>query len=73
MNSQEHMRINFENKKMLPLTKEDIKSHQDAKICYICGKKFLKKFANNKNYSKVRDYCHYAGKYRGTVHSICNL
>ena len=26
-----------------------------------------------KKYCKVRDQCHYAGKYRGAVHSICNL
>ena len=26
-----------------------------------------------KNYQKVRDDCHYAGKYRGAAHSICNL
>ena len=31
--------IDFEKKKMLPLTKEELKSHQDAKVCYICGKK----------------------------------
>ena len=41
--------IDFEKKKMLPLTKKEIKSHQDTKICYICGKRILKKFAN-KNY-----------------------
>ena len=28
----------FEKKKMLPLTKEELKSHQDAKVCYIRGK-----------------------------------
>ena len=27
---------------------------------------------DRKNY-KVRDYCHYAGKYSGAAHSICNL
>ena len=26
----------FERKKMLPLTKEELKSRQDAKVCYIC-------------------------------------
>ena len=25
------------------------------------------------NYMKVRDHCHYKGKYRGAAHSICNL
>ena len=35
--------IDFEKKKMLPLTKEELKSHQDAKVCYICGKKNPKK------------------------------
>ena len=36
-------------------------------------KKFLKKFVNDKNYRKVRDHCHFTGKYRGTAHSIYNL
>ena len=30
-------------------------------------------FAKDRNYQKVRDHCHYTGKYRGTAHSICNL
>ena len=34
--------IDFEKKKMLPLTKEELKSYQDTKVCYICGKKLLK-------------------------------
>ena len=28
---------------------------------------------NDKKYRRVRDHCHYAGKYRGVAHSICNL
>ena len=26
-----------------------------------------------KKYHKVRDHCHYTGKYRDAVHNICNL
>ena len=28
--------INFEKKKMLQLTEEELKSHQDSTVCYIC-------------------------------------
>ena len=33
--------IDFEKKKMLPLTKEERCKIQDVKICYICGKRFI--------------------------------
>ena len=65
--------IDFGKEKMLPLTKEELKSHQNAKVCYICGKNFLKKLSKSINYRKVRDHCHYIGKYRGASYSICNL
>ena len=42
--------LNFEKKKMLPSTKRKLKLHQDATECYICGKRFLKMFANDKDY-----------------------
>ena len=28
---------------------------------------------DNKKHQKVRDHCHYAERFRGTAHSICNL
>ena len=28
---------------------------------------------NNRKYYKVRDHFHYAGKYRGASHNVCNL
>ena len=32
-----------------------------------------KGIAFNKKYPKVRDHCHYTGKFREAAHSICNL
>ena len=49
---------------------------EGQKECHICHKEFCydknekKKF---KTYQKVRDHCHYKGKFRGAAHSICNL
>ena len=50
-----------------------MESYENAKICYICKEKFENKSLKDKNYRKVRDYCHYTGEYRGAAHSICNL
>ena len=36
-------RIDLEKKKILPLTKEELKSHQDSKVRYSCEKRILKK------------------------------
>ena len=52
--------------------KRKVKLYQDAKVRYICEKRILK-FIKDKNYQKVRDHCHYTGKYRDAAHSICNL
>ena len=58
---------------MLSLAKKEQNSQQDANICYICGKKFVKNLAADKNHRKARDHYHYTGKDRGATHSICNL
>ena len=62
--------INYENKNMIPLTTEEKIYHNKQKICYICKKEFNN---NDKKNYKVRDHCHYTGKYRGAAHIICNL
>ena len=62
--------INYEKKDMIPLTKKDEKNYNNQKVCYICKKEFDK--SDKKNY-KVKDHCHYTGKYRGAAHNICNL
>ena len=36
-------------------------------------KKNLVLIIKTKKYHKVRDHCHYAGKYRGAAHNNCNL
>ena len=62
--------INYEKKKMVPLTTKDEICYNKQKICYICKKEFNN---NDKKQQKVRDHCHYTGKYRGAAHNICNL
>ena len=65
--------LNFEKKGTWPLTQEEWKLHQDAKNCFICGKRILQKLVKSKKYHKVRDNCYYADKYKGTAQNICNL
>ena len=55
----------------IPLTNKELKAQEDAKLCYLCGRCFIKNL-NDINYRKVRDHCHYTGKYKGQTHSICN-
>ena len=55
------------------LTKEKHESYAVAKICYICKEKIENTYMKYKKYRKVRDHCHYTGKYRGAAHSISNL
>ena len=55
------------------LTKEQQESYENAKICYICKEKFENKYVKDKKYCKVRDHCHYTGRYRGAAHGISNL
>ena len=69
--------IDYEKKEMiLPLTDKENKSYEKQKVCYTC-KKDISTDENDKNefklYHKVRDHCHYSGKFRGAAHSICNL
>ena len=62
--------INYEKKKMIPVTTKEKIYHNKQKICYICKKEFNN---NDKKQQKVKDHCHYTGKYRGAAHNICNL
>ena len=51
---------------MIPLTDKEKESHENQQICHICEKEFSTD-------NKVRDHCHYTGKYRGAAHNNCNL
>ena len=52
--------------KMIPLTKEEQYEFENASVCWICQKEFGSE-------KKVRDHCHFTGKYRGAAHNQCNL
>ena len=62
---------NYEMKQMDPLTEKEKESYKNEKLCHICEKEFCTD--DNKEMRKVRDHCHYTGKYRGAAHSKRNL
>ena len=64
-----------EHKEIL-MTDADKKEFETATHCFICGDQYKNAYKNEKEaekYKKVRDQCHFTGKYRGCAHSICNL
>ena len=65
--------IHHEKKEMIPLTDKEKKFYEKQKVGYICKKGFSTDVDDNKKYQKVRDHCHYTGKFRRAAHSICNL
>ena len=65
--------IKFEKKEVIPLTDEENKSYEKQNVCYICKKEYNTDDDGNKKYLKVRDHCHYSGKFRGAAHIIHNF
>ena len=55
---------NIEEKEII-FTEEDRKQFNKASDCWICGE-----YLGN---DRVRDRCHYTGRYRGPAHNSCNL
>ena len=55
---------NIKPKKMV-FTEEDEKQFNKASDCWICGEELEN--------DRVRDHCHYTGRYRGAAHNSCNL
>ena len=55
-------------------TKKEKKNHtKNNKICHICKEELNEQLIEGKSYQKICDHCHYTGKHRGSLHSICNL
>ena len=59
----------FAHPKPLTMTEQNIKHHENATQCWICEQVV----SNIKNNLKVKDHCHFTGKYRGAAHKYCNL
>ena len=61
---------------MILLTNEENEFYEKQKVCHICKEEVCTD-ENDKNtfklYHKVRDHCHYTGKFRGAAHNICDL
>ena len=55
---------NIKVKEMI-ITKEEEKQFDKATDCWICGKEL--------GDDRVKDHCHFTGRYRGPAHNICNL
>ena len=56
---------NIPEKKMI-FGKEEKERFDKATKCWICKEEF-------ENDDKVRDHCHFTGRYRGAAHNKCNL
>ena len=60
---------------MIPLTDNENKYYEEQEKCHLCQKEFY--YDKNEKtrfilYKKVRDHCHYTGKFREAGHRICN-
>ena len=62
---------------MEDLTPEEQAEWEAAEICHLCEKEGNwqpdKAPGVHHAYTKVKDHCHYTGKYRGAAHSKCNM
>ena len=75
--------MDFEKKKMLPLIREELESHEDPTVCCICGTRFFKYLFRNYLFRIFRISLEITEKLgiivitqenivRGAAHGICN-
>ena len=57
----------YQERKWKNLLKKEQDYYDNATTCWICFKKFTEED------DKVRDHCHFTGKFRGAAHNSCNL
>ena len=57
----------FDFRKKIKFTEENKKEFEEATSCWICGDEFLP------SEKKLRDHCHFTGRFREAAHSNCNL
>ena len=57
----------YKNGKEMIISKEEI-NFQKSETCYLCNNKYAKNCLD-----KVKDHCHFTGKYRGAACASCNM
>ena len=66
---------NIPDVKMMKLSPNELKRFNEATKCWICKGEF-DDTSDEKGYrknEKVKDHCHYTGRFRGAAHNYCNL
>ena len=68
-------RIDYKKRDIIPLTQKENNFYNEQEIYHTCKDAFCED-KDDKDYisrKKVKDHCHYTGKFRGAAHSKCNV
>ena len=69
MLEEEIIKINSIPEKKMLFGREEVEQFHKETKCWICNGKFVDDVENY----KVRDHCHFTGRYRGAAHKKCNF
>lgn len=74
-NIREERRKKFRSVKNMIISEEQKEEYKKAEYCHICERKLCERRDKNGELQiiKVRDHCHFTGKYRGPAHKKCKL